>query len=82
MTIVKIWIRCIQEGNTECHARYQRPPFNSSRETRHVASKNLMDHAATSRDQSQELRSFSRQHVSSQAVRRRFLQHGLSARRP
>ncbi|GFV38209.1 HTH_Tnp_Tc3_2 domain-containing protein [Trichonephila clavipes] len=42
----------------------------------------LMERAATSRALSQELGSFARQQVSARTVRRRLLQHGLSARRP
>ncbi|GFU99082.1 HTH_Tnp_Tc3_2 domain-containing protein [Trichonephila clavipes] len=42
----------------------------------------LMDHAATSRVLSQELRSYARQQVSARTVQRRLLQHRLSAWRP
>ncbi|GFX12643.1 hypothetical protein TNCV_3157641 [Trichonephila clavipes] len=42
----------------------------------------VMDPAALSRSLSKELESFPRQQESTRTVRRRFQQHGLSARRP
>ncbi|GFY07532.1 HTH_Tnp_Tc3_2 domain-containing protein [Trichonephila clavipes] len=57
------------------------PPITSSREDMHVTRMALMDRAATSRSLSQELGSFARQQVSARTIRRRMLQHGLSARR-
>ncbi|GFU47636.1 HTH_Tnp_Tc3_2 domain-containing protein [Trichonephila clavipes] len=63
------------------HAGSQRPPITNSREDRHVTRKDLLDCAATSQALSQELGSFARQQVSARTVRRRLLQHGLSARR-
>ncbi|GFT95733.1 hypothetical protein TNCV_311061 [Trichonephila clavipes] len=51
------------------------------REDRHVTRMVVMDRAATSRALNQELWSFARQQVSTRTVRRRLLQHGLSALR-
>ncbi|GFV95257.1 HTH_Tnp_Tc3_2 domain-containing protein [Trichonephila clavipes] len=56
--------------------------ITSSREDRRVTRMALTDHAATSRVLRQELGSFARQQVSARTVRRRFLQHRLSARIP
>ncbi|GFW70458.1 HTH_Tnp_Tc3_2 domain-containing protein [Trichonephila clavipes] len=58
-----------------------RPPITSSREDRHVTHMALMDRAATLPTLSQESRSFARQQVSARTVRRRLLQHELSAGR-
>ncbi|GFT89403.1 uncharacterized protein TNCV_4386891 [Trichonephila clavipes] len=57
-------------------------PITSSREDKHVTHMALMDRATTSRALSQEPGSFARQQVSARKVRRRLLQHGLSARKP
>ncbi|GFX46995.1 HTH_Tnp_Tc3_2 domain-containing protein [Trichonephila clavipes] len=59
----------IQDGNTERHAGYQRPPIISRREDRYVTRMVLMDGATMSRVLRQELESFARQ-VSPQTVRR------------
>ncbi|GFT69428.1 HTH_Tnp_Tc3_2 domain-containing protein [Trichonephila clavipes] len=82
MNVCRIWNRWVQDGKPERLAESLWPPVTSSREDRHVNSRDLMDHANTSRGLSQELGSFSRRQVSTRTVRRRFLQHRLSARSP
>ncbi|GFX19747.1 HTH_Tnp_Tc3_2 domain-containing protein [Trichonephila clavipes] len=82
MTVSRIWNGWVQDGNTEHRAGSQRPPITSSREDRHATLMALMDHEAMSRALSQESGTFARQQVSARTVRRRFQQHGLSARRP
>ncbi|GFW43738.1 HTH_Tnp_Tc3_2 domain-containing protein [Trichonephila clavipes] len=62
--------------------RSQRLLITSSREDRHVTRMAVMDRAAASRAQSQELESFARQQVSTRTIGRHLLQHGLSVRRP
>ncbi|GFW44632.1 HTH_Tnp_Tc3_2 domain-containing protein [Trichonephila clavipes] len=81
MTVSRILIRWVQDGNTKRRTVSQ-PAITSSCENRHVIRRALMDHAATSRALSQELGSFGRQQMFARTFRRRLHQHGLSARRP
>ncbi|GFV27488.1 uncharacterized protein TNCV_2540261 [Trichonephila clavipes] len=54
MTVSRIWIQWVQDGNTEHRAGSQWHPITSSREDRHVNYMALTDSAAASRALSQD----------------------------
>ncbi|MBJ5459487.1 hypothetical protein JGG43_23985 [Salmonella enterica subsp. enterica serovar Typhimurium] len=80
-TVMRVWNRWVQEGQTDRRERSPQPRHATDREDRHVVHRALTDRTATSRTLAQELGHVVQQPVSARTFPRRLQQRGLVARR-